>query len=237
MLTIIFLSEFKNNELLNFSDSIHSSIFKSARATRKVQLNILINSNLNKTFERYMNNAKLNEKIITVKDLMTRRIISVLPETTVIEAVKVMSTRDISSLLIITEGKYIGIFTDRDVMKKVVALGLDPNVTMAKEIMSSPLITISEDTNIEVAAEKMRDSKIRRLVVKNDIEVVGVISESDIARVEPELHLLIREHTRLQLPSSNYSDEGENFAGYCEECNNYSSLENLDGRWLCKECR
>jgi hypothetical protein len=136
-----------------------------------------------------------------------------------------------------TEGKYIGIFTDRDVMKKVVALGLDPKLTTVGDIMSTPLITISEDTGIEAAAEKMRDSKIRRLVVKNDVDVVGVISESDIVRVEPELHLLIREHARLQFPFSYYSDEGKNFAGYCEECDNYSSLENLDGRWLCKECR
>ena len=188
-------------------------------------------------FESFMNNAKPNEKIIIVKDLMTRGIISVLPETTVIEAVKVMSNRDISSLLVMTEGKYVGIFTDRDVMKKVVAVGLDPKLTKVEHIMSAPLITISEDTGIEAAAEKMRDSKIRKLVVRNDVGVVGVISETDIARVEPELHLLIREHTRLQLPSSNYSDEGENFAGYCEECDNYSSLEKLDGRWLCKECR
>jgi hypothetical protein len=83
----------------------------------------------------------------------------------------------------------------------------------------------------------MRDSKIRRLFVKNESGVVGIISETDIARVEPELHLLIREHTRLQLPFSNYSDEGENFAGFCEECNNYSSLDNINGRWLSKECR
>ena len=184
-----------------------------------------------------MNNAQSDEKIITVKDLMTRGIISVLPETTVVEAVKVMSNRDISSILVMTEGKYIGLFTDRDVMKKVVALGLDPKLTTVGDIMSVPLITISEDTTIEAAAEKMRDRKIRRLVVKNDVDVVGVISETDIARVEPELHLLIREHTRLQLPSSDYSAARENFVGYCEECDNYSSLENIDGRWLCNECR
>ena len=59
----------------------------------------------------------------------------------------------------------------------------------------------------------MRDLKIRRLVVKNNVGVVGVISETDILRVEPELHLLIREHARLHLPSSDYSDAKENFSG------------------------
>ncbi len=184
-----------------------------------------------------MNNVQSDETIITVKDLMTRGIISVLPETTVVEAVKVMSNREISSLLVMTEGKYVGIFTDKDILKKVVALGIDPKVTKVGTIMSTHLITTSENTGIEEAAEKMRDSKIRKLVVKNDGKVVGIISETDIARVEPELHLLIREHTRLNLPSSGYSEDGKNFSGYCEECDNYSSLEKLDGRWLCKECR
>ena len=45
--------------------------------------------------------------------------------------------------------------------------------------------TVSEDTGIEAAAEKMRERKIRRLVVKSDVDVVGIISETDIARVEP----------------------------------------------------
>jgi CBS domain-containing protein len=178
-----------------------------------------------------------DDKIITVKDLMTRNIISVLPETSVVEATRIMSTRDISSILIKTGDDYIGIFTDRDVRRKVVASGLDPNVTMAGEIMSSPLIKISEDAGIEEAAEKMRDSKIRRLVVKNESAVVGIISETDIARVEPELHLLIREHTRLKLAPSGYTEDRKSFAGFCEECNNYLSLENINGRWLCKECR
>ncbi|MFW6109089.1 MAG: cyclic nucleotide-binding/CBS domain-containing protein [archaeon] len=178
-----------------------------------------------------------DEMIITVKDLMTENIISVSPETSVVEATKIMSARDISSILIKTEDKYIGIFTDRDVMRKVVASGLDPNNTMAREIMSSPLITISEDAGIEEAAEKMRDRKIRRLVVINEDTVKGIISETDIARVQPELHLLIREHTRLQLPTSSYTEDRERFEGFCEECGNYSSLENINGRWLCKECR
>lgn len=194
---------------------------------------------MKKTIERMEMDGMLerDEKIITVKDLMPQNIISILPETSVVEATRIMSTRDISSILIKTGDDYVGIFTDRDVMRKVVASGLDPNDTVVREIMSSPLITISEDAGIQEAAEKMRDRKIRRLVVINEGAVVGIISESDIARVEPELHLLIREHTRLQLPPSSYTEDRKSFVGFCEECNNYSSLENVDGRWLCQECR
>jgi len=194
---------------------------------------------MKKTIERMEMDGTLerDEKIITVKDLMTQNIISILPETSVVEATRIMSTRDISSILIKTGDDYIGIFTDRDVMRKVVASGLDPNDTAVREIMSTPLITISEDAGIEEAAEKMRDRKIRRLVVISEGAVVGIISESDIARVEPELHLLIREHSKLQLHPSSYTEDRKSFVGFCEECNNYSSLENINGRWLCKECR
>ena len=176
-----------------------------------------------------------DEKIITVKDVMTRNIISVLPETSVVEASKIMSSRDISSILIKNQGDYSGIITDRDVMIRIVASGLDPR-TPVSSVMSSPLISINEDAGIEEAAELMRVNKIRRLIVKNGSGIVGIISETDIARIEPELHLLIREHSRLQMSSPGYRD-GKSFAGYCEECGNHSELINTGGRWLCKECR
>ena len=82
----------------------------------------------------------------------------------------------------------------------------------------------------------MRENKIRRLIVKNDSEIVGIISETDIARVEPKLHLLTREHSRLQMSFSSFK-KGKSFAGYCEECGIYSGLEKTGGRWLCKECQ
>lgn len=179
-----------------------------------------------------------DEEIVRVKDLMTRNIVSVSSETSVMEAARIMTTRDISSVLIKSGDDFTGILTDRDIMSKVVALGLDPNDIMAGEIMNSPLITISEDTSIDEAAEKMRDNRIRRLVVINKRGVIGIISESDIVRVEPELHLLIREHSRLELRPFSAIEEKKSFGGFCEECGNYSEdVENISGRWLCEECR
>lgn len=119
------------------------------------------------------------------------------------------------------------------------SLGLDPRDMIVGEIMSKPLITIGEDASVDEAAEKMRDNKIRRLIVKAERSIVGIISESDIVRVEPDLHFLIREHSRLELrPSSTVEPREISFAGFCEACENYSeNLENIDGRWLCEECR
>ncbi len=180
-----------------------------------------------------------DEDIVKVKDLMTRNIVSVSFETSVMEAARVMSMRDISSVLIKSGDEFVGILTDRDMINDVVAIGLNPKNIMAGEVMSKPLITISEDASVDEAAERMRDNKIRRLIVKSKRGIVGIISEFDLVRVEPELHFLIREHSRLEFhPSSSVEPREISFAGFCEDCDNYSEdLEKVNGRWICEECR
>lgn len=180
-----------------------------------------------------------DEAVLRVKDLMTSNLICVSFETSVMEAARAMSMRDISSVLITSGENFIGILTDRDVIKKVVALGLDPKEIMVEEVMSKPLVMISENVSADKAAEIMRDNKIRRVVVKSKIGVVGIISESDLVRVEPELHFLIREHSRVEFhPSSLMGSNNKSFTGFCEECENYSEdLERYNGRWVCEECR
>jgi CBS domain-containing protein len=176
---------------------------------------------------------------IRIKELMTSNIISVSFDTSVMEAARIMSIRDISSVLIKSRGEFVGILTDRDVINDVVALGLDPKGIKVGEIMSKPLITISEDASVTEAAERMRDNKIRRLVVKNKMRINGIISEFDIVRVEPELHFLIREYSRLGFrPSYSIKSRERSYTGFCEECGNFSEdLEKVNGRWICIECR
>ena len=101
-----------------------------------------------------------DESFIKVKDLMTRNIVSVSFETSVIEAARVMKMRDISSVLIKSGDEFVGILTDRDMINDILAVGLDPKDIMAGEVMSKPLITICEDASINEAAERMRDNKI-----------------------------------------------------------------------------
>jgi signal-transduction protein with cAMP-binding, CBS, and nucleotidyltransferase domain len=160
---------------------------------------------------------------LKVKDLMTKNVISLPVEYSVADIAVEMAKNDISAMLLKSEDKFVGIVTDRDIMKKVVARGLNPKNVRAGEVMSSPLISI----------------KIRRLVIKNKGNVVGIISESDIIRVEPELHFLIRERSRLGLGKvSRLEPRGVALKGYCEDCENYSGdLKKVNGQWLCEECR
>jgi len=176
---------------------------------------------------------------LTVKDLMTKSVISLPMEKSVEDIAVEMAKKDISAMLLTSEDTFVGILTDRDIIKKVIALGLNPKNVRAGEVMNSPLISISENVSVQEAAEKMRDNKIRRLVVKNKGKVVGIISESDIVRVEPELHFLIRERSRLGVGKVRpLEPRGVVLEGFCEECENYSGdLIKVNGKWLCEECR
>jgi hypothetical protein len=75
------------------------------------------------------------------------------------------------------------------------------------------------------------------LVVERNHQKTGVIAESDIIRVDPELHFLIRERSKLEARTTPNEPQSVTLAGYCEECGNYSArLRKVDGQWLDEDC-
>jgi signal-transduction protein with cAMP-binding, CBS, and nucleotidyltransferase domain len=134
-------------------------------------------------------------------------------------------------------GELSGLITERDMVTRVVSKGLDPTNVTVREVMSSPLITISEEASVEAAAKKMRENGIRRLVVESNHRKVGMITESDMIRVNPELHFLIRERSKLEARLTSHEPQELTLAGFCEQCGNYSDrLKNINGQWLGREC-
>jgi len=174
--------------------------------------------------------------IVKVRDLMTKILVVVDSYATTLQAARVMDERRVSSVLVSEQGKLCGIITDHDIISRVVARGLDSNDVSVARVMSRPLITIADDEGIDQAAKQMSDDRVRRLVVERNSHIVGVIGESDIIRIEPELHFLIRERSKLK---PTVGREGENIilAGYCEECGNYTQqLRNVNGSWVDEDC-
>jgi len=179
--------------------------------------------------------SERDRPIVKVRDLMTKTLVVVDSDATALQAARIMDKRRVSSVLVSERGKLCGIITDHDIISRVVARGLDSNDIKVARVMSRPLITIADEC-IDQAAKQMSDEKIRRLVVERNSHVVGVIGESDIIRIEPELHFLIRERSKLK---PTVGTEGENIilAGYCEECGNYSpQLRNVNGSWVDEDC-
>lgn len=175
---------------------------------------------------------------VKVNDLMTRNLISVVEGATVKEAAELMAEKKVSSVLVERAGEFQGILTDRDIISRIVSKGLDPKQIRVSKVMTSPVVTISGEKTIEEAAQTMREKGIRRLVVESKGRRVGVIAESDIIRVDPELHFLIREQSKLEAKLAPKEHDRVALAGFCEECENYSgSLLNRNGIWLCEDCR
>lgn len=176
-----------------------------------------------------------SETELKVGDVMTKGVIYVRPDENIQKVAQIIKKNDIDSVLVIEDGKGKGIITDRDIILKVVAEGKHPKSTLASDVMTSPLLTIAPNVGIEEAARMMRDKGVRRFAVKEDDNIIGVFSEFDLVRVEPAMHLLIKEHSRFDV--ADLSARVGTISGTCESCGNYSeNLMSVDGKLLCGEC-
>jgi len=120
--------------------------------------------------------------IIRVGELISGRLIYIGSEDNVIKAAILMRENNISSLLVKHKGDFVSIVTEKDIINKVVAEELYPGDIKVSEIMSKDLFTVSKNESIEEAAKLMRKKGVRRLVVLEDERIVGIITETDIAK-------------------------------------------------------
>lgn len=123
-----------------------------------------------------------------VKDVMTRDLIYVDPDTKVIEAAKKLKRANIHTVLVMQDRKLAGIVVDRDLVLRVLAEGRNPAKICVKEIMTGDPITIDPETNVIDAGKLMKKHKISRLpVVGEDDVVVGIVSEVDFPTIISKL--------------------------------------------------
>ena len=120
--------------------------------------------------------------MIPVKRVMARNLVTVDKQMTVQEVAKVMESKEVGSVLVLDKesGDIAGIVTERDIVKKVVAKGVDGSSYLVKGIMSSPLLTIESHKTIFEAGDYMDQKKVRHLAVTESGKVVGVISVRDL---------------------------------------------------------
>lgn len=120
--------------------------------------------------------------MVTVADVMTKDVVTIEGDKTVLEAAKMMRLKKFSSLVVTDKGKTAGILTERDLVRKVLAEDRDPSKLLIYQIMSTELITTTPETSIENAAKVMTEQRVRRLPVMKNKKLVGIITASDIAR-------------------------------------------------------
>jgi len=116
---------------------------------------------------------ELNESI---EKYIRKNIVVINAEENIRKVAEIMKQKQVGSVLIEKENKIIGIITERDILYKVVAEGKDVNKTKAFEVMSYPLITINKNAKVKEALEKFKQYNIRRLPVKDDGNIIGIIT-------------------------------------------------------------
>ena len=185
-----------------------------------------------------MSEIGLRTKML-VKDIMSSPVVTLDENEASNKAAVVMDKNDLGSVIVTNKaGNSIGIITERDLVIRVLAKNLKPDTVKAKEIMTTPLVTIEPDATITEAARQMNRLDIRRLGVIYKGNLVGIISSKDILGVMPELIETIQEKSRIEDANRTEETEEAPVSGYCDRCNIYSeSLKERNGQNICDECR
>ncbi|MFZ2071606.1 MAG: CBS domain-containing protein [Halobacteriota archaeon] len=124
-------------------------------------------------------------ELLEVGDIMTPKVITADEDAPITKISKEMELMGVGSVVITKEGKPVGIVTDRDIALKVTVKDKIPREIKAKEIMSSPVITIGPDEPQERACKLMAERGIRRLLVMENDKLVGIISVRNIVTRNP----------------------------------------------------
>ncbi len=125
----------------------------------------------------------------TVAKVMSKAVMAVELNSNTRDCAKAMAKRGVSCAVITQSGSAIGIVTERDLVSKVLAEGIDAKSVLVRDIMSTPLITIGPNATMTAAAELMTQYHVRRLVVVDrEGTLVGVVTTGDLARALAEKH-------------------------------------------------
>jgi len=139
--------------------------------------------------------------IVLVRDVMSKNVRVVRPDSSAREVVAIMNKFDIGSVVVVQGERPVGIITERDILRRIVEPCLAPETLTARQIMTSPVITIDENASINEAAKLMAKKGIKRLLVtRNNDKLVGIITFTDIVTKVPDmlsiLEELVRPHSR-----------------------------------------
>jgi len=134
--------------------------------------------------------------IVLVRDVMSKDVRVVRPDSSVKEVVATMNKFNIGSIIVVQSARPVGIITERDILRRIVEPCLAPEVLTARQIMSSPVLTISETASIDEAAELMAKRKIKKLPVMSRQKLVGIVTLTDIVTKVPTMLSLLEELVR-----------------------------------------
>lgn len=121
----------------------------------------------------------------TIREVLDRKgstVLTTASDTSVLDAIRTMSEANIGAIVVRDGEAPLGIFTERDYLRKIALEGRSSGTTSVAEVMSAPLITAPLDESTRTAMETMTECRCRHLVIMDDEEMVGVVSIGDLVK-------------------------------------------------------
>ncbi len=134
--------------------------------------------------------------IVLIRDIMSKDVRVVRPDTSMKEVVATMNKFDIGSIIVMQGDRPVGIITERDILRRLVEPCLAPETLTARHVMTSPVLTINETASIDEAAKLMAKKKIKKLPVINNGKLIGIVSFTDIVFKVPTMLSVLEELVR-----------------------------------------
>ena len=182
-------------------------------------------------------------KNVRVSDVMTRNVVSVKPDTTLLDCAKVFVKNKVGSLVVVDKKRLVGFITQGDILWALTKKSItDLSKIRVIDISRRKIATIKPDATLDEAIKKMKKLKFRRLPVVSGNDIVGILTIRDILTYDPEIYPELDELDRIReeteklnrirkLKNREYMHEG-----ICEECGVTDILQKIDGRLLCNTC-
>lgn len=132
---------------------------------------------------------------ISVADAMTQKPVTIKPSATLKQCAELMAKKRVGSLVVEQKGEFVGIITERDLVRKVLAKNVSSAKTKVKNIMEETILTVMPEQDIFEAVNLMRDADVRQLPVVQDGRLLGLVTVKDVMKIQPDLfEILIQKY-------------------------------------------
>lgn len=139
--------------------------------------------------------------MLKVEDVMVEQVVTIEASKNAREAVRLMNKHEIGCLVVTMKEKPVGIVTERDFLKRVLAKSKNPQNVKIREIMSAPLMTAEPDMDVEDATKFMFRMNIKKLPIIKGQKLVGLVTFTDLVRFQPQIVKILKKISELGPPS------------------------------------
>ncbi len=180
-----------------------------------------------------------------VSEVMNTPVETVSLNATCYDVANILKERDIGAITVVDDKlKPVGIITETDMLKNIVAKNLKSKDVLVKEIATLKLISIEPNKNIMEAAELMAKKNIKRLpVIDKEGNLLGIITIKDIVNISPKLFEIMKEASKIENYGAEEEEQLDNYGessgvveGICEVCGYQGSVHIINGQYICDDC-